>query len=330
MLAEMYRPPFEIMSNIVSWDDVREEGKEQEKWILVNVQEPNVFDCQILNRDIWKNPQIQGTIREHFIFKQFSKDDPQAGNYVRFYFQAFESQDAYPHIAIVDPRTGEQVKVWSGIPAPKAMEFLMQLHEFLDRYSLKANTRNPVATRKAEKRQKMDVDKMSEEEMLEMAMQNSLESRPGPREDDPDILTRQDAAATHSGSGSNGLSTPHTEPNALSNGQESNSTEITEPIALSPFDQISSLNPHIQPELGSSTVTRIQFRHPGGRVVRTFAITDQVRRIYEWLKAEPLNGKEGQPFELIFMGKNLIEQLDETIEGAKLKNGSIMVELVDA
>jgi hypothetical protein len=62
--------------------------------------------------------------------------------------------------------------------------------------------------------------------------------------------------------------------------------------------------------------------------VRRFSLQDPVQRIYEWLKAEPFEGKEGVDLELMFMGKNLLELLDETIEGAKLKNGSVMVEFV--
>src|SRR5436190_209715 len=36
-LAELYRPPFELMTRL-PWDDVRQKGKEESKWIIVNVQ----------------------------------------------------------------------------------------------------------------------------------------------------------------------------------------------------------------------------------------------------------------------------------------------------
>lgn len=315
MLAEMFRPPFELMSNLKTWDGMRAEGKELEKWILINIQDPNIFDCQVLNRDIWKDKQIQDTVREHFIFKQFTKTDPQAHDYVRFYFQAVDSQDAYPHIAIVDPRTGEQVKCWSGTPAPKPGEFLEQLHEFLDRYSLKANKRNPVANRKPERKKSKDVGQMTEEEMLEMALQNSLEPSSGPKEDDPDSLTRVDGK----GKAKEGQDLA-TEPDdvAMSNGGEV--------VATSPFAQISASSPHEEPAADVPNTTRIQFRHPGGRVIRRFSLEDRVLRIYEWLKSSPLEGHEGQEFELFYMNKNLLDVVDQTIEAAGLKNGSIMIE----
>ena len=74
-LAEMYRPPFELMTR-ATWDEARTQGKDQKKWILVNVQDPSIFDCQVLNRDIWKNPGIMDTVRENFVFMQYTKDDP--------------------------------------------------------------------------------------------------------------------------------------------------------------------------------------------------------------------------------------------------------------
>ena len=327
LLAEMYRPPFELMSRL-SWDQARQQGKDGEKWILVNIQDPSIFDCQILNRDLWKNPGISDTVRENFIFMQYSKDDPKGNQYVQYYFQDKENQDAYPHIAIVDPRTGEKVKVWSGPPVPKAMDFLMQLHEFLDRYSLKATAKNPVARRKAETKPETQVEKMTEEQMMEMALQASLSgTENGKRVHDPDDLTRSiGSIAETKGKGKEAREHPGmedvSEEPATSNGSSAATT--------SNFTSISSSNPHSEPPPNADSVTRIQFRHPTGRVVRRFALADPVRRIFEWLKADPLEGKEGVEFELIFMGKDLAGMLDDTIEQAGLKNGTVMIELIES
>ena len=321
LLAEMYRPPFEIMSRS-SWEEAREEGKQMEKWILVNVQDPAVFDCQVLNRDIWKNPGVKETIQENFIFMQYAKDDPRGNQYIQYYFQGRESQDAYPHIAIVDPRTGEQVKVWSGPPAPKAMEFLMQLHEFLDRYSLKVTAKNPVARRKPEAKREKQIETMTEEEMLDMALKNSLAGTSSPRQDDPDDLTRS------MGDIRGGIEEGEDAQMGDMGRTHMNGRPASEGKATSPFAAISSTNPHIEPS-SDPTSTRIQFRHPNGRVVRRFALTDPVRRIYEWLKASPLEGQEGAEFELISMQKNLIDMLGDSIEQAGLKNGTVMVEFID-
>ncbi|ORY12153.1 hypothetical protein BCR34DRAFT_483164 [Clohesyomyces aquaticus] len=317
MLAEMYRPPFEIMFQ-QSWDNARDEGKEKEKWIIVNIQDPAIFDCQILNRDIWKNTEIKATVKESFVFMQYAKDDPRGQQYINYYFHDRDNQDAYPHIAIVDPRTGEQVKVWSGPPVPNPLEFHAQLHEFLDRYSLKANAKNPVAQRKPE-RKKVDFDRMTEEEQLEMALQKSLENSKAPKDDDPDELTK---GAEPSGKGK------------AKAGEESTTPSESAPndTADSPFTLISASNPHIEPAPGPLT-TRIQFRDSEGkRIVRRFNLSDPVRRIYEWLKASPWEGKEGAEFDLILSlkeSKNLINFLDSTVEEAGLKNATVNVEFLE-
>ncbi|CAG8198997.1 unnamed protein product [Penicillium salamii] len=314
MLAEMYRPPFEIMSRL-PWDAARDEGKDSEKWLLINVQDASVFDCQVLNRDLWKDSGVQDTVKEHFIFLQYSKDDPRAASYIQYYFQGSDVSDNYPHIAIVDPRTGEQMKIWSGPPLVKPADFLMQLHEFLDRYSLNHNVRNPVAKRKSEKKEKT-VDAMTEEEMMEMAMRNSLggAGESGPAQEDPDDLTR----STDDVKGKSRAA------------EEDVSMDEPENTESSPFASIPSDKPHTEPEADPVTTTRIQFRHPSGRVIRRFALSDPVQRIYEWLKAEPpLEDKAGVEFDLNNMGRNLIDQLPTSIAEAGLKNGTVMIGYVE-
>ena len=316
MLAELFRPPFEIMYQ-GSWEKARDMGKDEEKWLLVNIQDPAIFDCQRLNRDIWKNKDIKETVRENFIFLQYAKDDQRGQQYMNYYFHARDSSDAYPHIAIVDPRTGEQVKVWSGPPIPEAVEFHAQLHEFLDRYSLNVNAKNPVAKRKSESKNK-DVNRMTEEEMLEMALQNSLENGKGPKDDDPDALTKSTDNVKGKGKAEEAAPEPEPEPEADSSNPA--------------FAAISARAPHTEPTVTDPKVTtRIQFRGPSGRpIVRRFNLTDPVRRVYEWIKSDvPWEGKQGAEFDLSFMGKNLIEHLDETVEAAGLKGASVMVEFLD-
>src|SRR6201996_7855789 len=307
----MYRPPFEIISRM-SFDEAREEGKEKEKWILVNVQNPGIFDCQLLNRDLWKNKDIMALIKEHFIFLQYAKDDPRGDNYINYYFQSsLHDENAYPHIGIVDPRTGEQVKVWSGPPSPEASEFLTQLYDFLDRYSLDPDRQNPVAKRKPDRKRELDLDHMTEEQMLEMALQNSLAENAitsGPAHEDPDELTKSITLDKGKGRAP----------------EDTHTNGTTE--SGSAWQRIASDRSHIEPPNDPSTTTRIQFRYSGGRLVRRFSLNDPIIRIYEWLKAEPLEGKGGKEFELIFMGRNLMDSLDSTILEAGLKNGSIMVE----
>lgn len=337
LLAELFKPPVDLVSPL-PWSEAREEGKESLKWLLVNVQDPSIFDCQVLNRDIWKNGQIRDAITEHFIFLQYNKADPRGREYIQYYFATMaDSEDAYPHIAIVDPRTGEQVKTWSGSPGPKPADFLMDLHEFLDRYSLSFERKNPVQRERKER--KKDVGQMTEDEMLEMAMQNSLANGGEKQRDaDPDALTRSQP----NGKGKERmksvpevLDTADLGPVASQQPQNGSASDSTQPASGSlapardaPFARISSTSPHTEPGPADPETTRIQFRYSGGRVVRRFALADPVRRMYEWLKASPVAGKEGTDFELIAMGKNLIESLETPIGEAGLRNGTVMVEFI--
>lgn len=291
-------------------------GKEDKKWILVNFQDNSIFQCQMLNRDIWKDKAIHALVKENFIFLQYTKNSLDAQQFMTFYFPAnsHENPDNFPHVSIVDPRTGEQVKVWSGIPFPSASDFHAQLVEFLDRYSLDASKKNPVAKDTAARPKVVDVDRMTEEEMLEMALQNSMaaanggsSSTPQAGAVDPDSLTKATQAS------------------------ETKAEDVAAP-AQSPFASIASDQPHVEPENNPATTTRIQFRHPDGRVIRRFSLDDNVRRIYEWLKAEPLEGKEGLEFELKQMpqGQDLMLNVDKTIGEAGLKQGTVMIEFIEA
>ncbi|KAH8845417.1 hypothetical protein MCOR27_007734 [Pyricularia oryzae] len=325
-LAELYRPPREILTHL-DWDDTRDEGKDQKKWILVNLQDMADFRCQMLNRDVWKDEGVQEIIREKFLFLQYDKDIGNARQFIQLYLpnEQHLNSDIYPYIAVVDPRTGEQMKVWSGQDCPTtATDFKEKLQDFLERYRFSG--KNPVATTKAPKRVVKDVDRMTEDEMLQLAMQNSLatanngsgESSSRPSIQDPDELTKS------TGSSDKGKSKAVEE--------EAPAAAPAEDQEDSAWAKIASDRPHSEPAAGSTGVTRIQFMSPSGKVVRRFAVTDPVRRLYEWLKAEPLGGedKAGVEFEIkrVPQGTDLIVDLDKTIEEAGIKQSSLAVEFV--
>ena len=115
----MYRPPYELISQN-TWEEARDEGKEDMKWILVNVQDAAVFDCQVLNRDIWKNPQVMATVKENFIFMQYDKMDQRGSQYMQYYFQdrgQSGSISTHCHCRPSDGRTGQSMDRPSGTQA---------------------------------------------------------------------------------------------------------------------------------------------------------------------------------------------------------------------
>lgn len=336
-LSEMYRLPYEIMEHL-SFDDAREQAKETKKWILVNIQDASIFDSQILNRDIWKSKTVQETIKESFLFLQYDKSGMDGQMYVRLYFPhainvpPTSELNPFPIIAIVDPRTGEQVKVWTEAPK-EPLDFVMQLHEFLDRYSLDNTAKNPVQRRNQTK-QKLDIDHMTEEEMLDLATRNSLndnEECSTLMHDDPDALTREQKVAHQKDKGK------QLEENNLIELNGNDLTTLPSTPKQSSFQKIPQKIHHIEPRMGPG-ITAIKFKlADGSHVVRRFALTDKVVRIYEWIKADLLPQQAAQggediadkQFELVSMSKNLIDDLDSTLEEAGLKQRTVMIEFVD-
>ena len=106
-LQDLFRPPIDLMfrGSLIS---AREVGQHQNKWLLINVQNVREFACQILNRDVWSNQTVKDIIKEHFIFWQVYHDSGEGSKYIQFY-----NVTNFPYVAIVDPRTGEQLKLWS-------------------------------------------------------------------------------------------------------------------------------------------------------------------------------------------------------------------------
>jgi ankyrin repeat protein len=134
MVASLYQPGFEFASR-VNWPQAKQKGLDRRKSLLVNIQDSSILTCQALNRDLWSDLRVQDEIKRRFVFLQYAKNDPNGAQYIQQHFRAYDRQDAYPHIAIVDPRTGKHTSIWGGPPVPSVNEFLSQLYKFRDRYS---------------------------------------------------------------------------------------------------------------------------------------------------------------------------------------------------
>lgn len=48
----------------------RATAREQTKWLMVNIQDPTEFTCQMLNRDLWSDETVKEFVRESFVFLQ--------------------------------------------------------------------------------------------------------------------------------------------------------------------------------------------------------------------------------------------------------------------
>lgn len=126
-LEDLFRPPLDIMHR-GSFESARESGQVSNRWLMVNVQDSQEFSCQILNRDVWSNKAVKNYIIKHFIFWQVYSDSSDGQRYMQFYKPV-----EFPYVAVIDPRTGENLIVWHEIDMSNFFELI---EKFLQAHSL--------------------------------------------------------------------------------------------------------------------------------------------------------------------------------------------------
>ena len=114
-LADLFRPPHGIIFN-GPFEMARRSAREQGRWLLVTVHAPTDFASQAMNRDLWNSALLQSFIKENFVFVQMIVGGSEERRYKSFY----PFDDLYPHVALIDPRTGELVETLlvASIPIP--------------------------------------------------------------------------------------------------------------------------------------------------------------------------------------------------------------------
>ncbi|CAO3647741.1 unnamed protein product [Cunninghamella blakesleeana] len=301
-LADLFSPPYDIMFH-GSFEDARTTAKDQQKWLLVNLQDTTEFSCQILNRDLWSDNFVKDIVRESFVFVQYSHTTPEGRRYLTFY-----PVSQYPHVAVIDSRTGERVKTWEKTFTPT--DFMMEVTEFLEHHS-------PEAARSVTmKKPRQNISDMSEEEQLNAAIAASLqESGQG---DDDTTTTKTESKTTAESS------TQHPSRTAPIIIDEEDHIHEDESSPTSLLDSILPVKRTETTDIANST--RIQFRMAdGSRMIRRFLKTDPVRYLFEFIKSQ-VPETQNQPFELVFNRQKLIEVLDQEIQEAGLQNAAVNVQ----
>ncbi|CAJ0883895.1 13016_t:CDS:2, partial [Entrophospora sp. SA101] len=119
----------------------RNKAKSTGKWIMINIQNIEEFSSQLLNCNLWSNETVKDVIKADFCFLQFNSDSSEGSKYINFY-----PVYKYPHIAVIDPRTGERLKVWDSQLEPT--EFLITVTDFLEKYSLEEEPNHSESSKK--------------------------------------------------------------------------------------------------------------------------------------------------------------------------------------
>lgn len=174
-LAALFRRPTHLNFS-ESFDHAMTAGQRRKKWLLVNMQRSDVFACHIMNRDVWADPAIEALVQDHFIFWQRDEATPDGAHYKQFYRYARP-----PHVALIDPRSGERLRAWGGDGEPVDTKLIRTaLNDFVRRNSLDSDAYIP-----------------SEAPPTRPGAKSSAAAsaaRPGSSADDDDVAMTDDAA----------------------------------------------------------------------------------------------------------------------------------------
>ncbi|KAG0668338.1 hypothetical protein C6P45_004797 [Maudiozyma exigua] len=299
-LARLFKPPFDIITKL-SLDDAKLKARKKKKWIMINIQDSGIFQCQLLNRDLWSDKKVKRLVKKNFIFLQYQFGSRSAESYRNFY--NLQNKDELPHISILDPMTGERLKMWNQT-VPKPENFIEDIDAFLNQFSLDPTSTNPTVN---EPPKPVDPTTLTEEEQMKLAIEQSL----GDSVQNPISLDTNEAVES----------------------QPQESESELERAQLDTQDVFDTIEPvkHEEPANKPGITTRVQIRTGDGkRFIRRFnAIDDTVKTIYEVIKTE-MDDFGTRKFTLSDHHRHdLIEKLDMTIEDAGLKNSSLLLEQVD-
>ena len=145
-LKDMYLSPTSLSK--FSFRSALNLAREKRKWLLINLQSATVPACAILNREIWHHPDIADIVSQSFVFLQLDHNDERADAYRERYYGGFDLdvEDGeemecaaqgnnhtfiqLPHIALLDPMSGQRWKVWNGPGVPDKDLLLADLSEY--------------------------------------------------------------------------------------------------------------------------------------------------------------------------------------------------------
>jgi len=136
-LSDLLGPPQRLLT-LGRWLDVREKANASKRWLLVNIQNFEDFECHTLNRDVWRDGIVEDLVGTHFLLWQVdklvqvvgqaqkTKENMEAKEWMERYKV---NPTAFPLIALIDPRCGELV--WEHTGSIKVDDVKRRLQEWV-------------------------------------------------------------------------------------------------------------------------------------------------------------------------------------------------------
>ncbi|KAF1315965.1 putative ubiquitin regulatory protein, partial [Globisporangium splendens] len=291
-LSALFQPPVAIMYQ-GTYADARMHAKNENKWLLVNIQDEIVFASHMLNRDTWSDDVVQNLVASGFVFWQNYWASEHGKKFCTLYQIDRES---LPVIVIIDPRSGEIVQKWTGFLEPQDMT--EKLSDFCCTYPMEdAGTSAPEPAARS-----TNIEDASEDAQLAAAIAASLQNG-----DD---------------SGMEELKEEYEEDDEEDEDQE----EEEEEEVLETLDP----EPAVVCIDGTPDVTRVQIRAPdGSRLTRRFLKSDPMSKLWVFVK-EQIPEARGRAFELRTAFPPAAVEFSDTasFSDKKLENASLMVKWI--
>ncbi|EFC45172.1 UBX domain-containing protein [Naegleria gruberi] len=200
--SEMFKKPDIVFKG--SFDAAKQEAETSGRWLIVEIQKDDIFDCHRMNRDTWNHEVVKTIVDTFFVLWQADDGTNQAE-----LFKTRYRIRSYPFVCIIDPRTGENMKTWEG-KYIDASTMVDSLQNFADSHSLMdhlpspspntLHTPNPfdnipvqhlpstTATTTTSHHTDMSTGDETEEEMIRAAIEASLQESNAMQDDDVQIL----------------------------------------------------------------------------------------------------------------------------------------------
>ena len=345
-LSTMFQPPNHLIHRGGGFLGAKNFAKDARRWLLVNIQTDDDFACHALNRDVWHDELVENLVREGFVFWQTLSTSPEGMTYCQRY-----KVEGYPHIAIIDPRTGSLLyrkEGWTQVNPLTAEQFVEIASDFCSRHSfdkLPMPARHGYANGGAagggfgmggsgeSRPAKRPVHELSEQEQLEAAIRASMQDASGEQQsdddddddkvqvldqnDNDDIIgkSKEDETTTKSDGGDD---------------NDNNNDDDEDESKLSPFEkEILSMTVLDEPTTTGPNIARVQFRMPDGkRLIRKFDGNAPVKIIYAFvaqLEANNEEAKSGKSFELKakFPPVDLLQFAEQSISSCGLSGEAI-------
>jgi len=323
-LGDMFEPPTHLIYNQGGFQGARTMAKDSKRWLLVNLQSDEDFACHALNRDVWRNDLVENLVREGFIFWQSTNTVAEGQTYAQRY-----SVMCYPHIAIIDPRTGRLMwkrEGWTAENPFTATDFAEKAADFCSHHSF---DKAPMAPRGSMPGSfggaglktsitsvtSSSTTEMTEDQQLAAAIQASMNPSPSSSKMD-DVDSDSDDSV---------VIVDEMKVEADERNVEPDEEEEDKPPTFD--EEIISMGVGEEPS-GADGVARIMIRMPDGkRLIRKFLLTDTVKILYAFIAQCNDDAKSGKAFECKsgFPPKDLRTCVEESIESTGLAGETITV-----